>query len=72
MMHKSIALTCLSLFFVQLASAQETITYQELLNQSNKMIAVILVLLIILLGIAVFLFFMDKKIKNLEDQIKKS
>lgn len=44
--------------------------YQELLNQTNKMIAVILVLVIILLGIALFLLFLEKRIRKLEDKNK--
>ena len=68
---RNIFLTVLSLLFGQLLWAQEEPVYQELLNQSNKMIAVIIVLLIILLGITAFLFFMDRKISNLEDQMNK-
>jgi ABC-type nitrate/sulfonate/bicarbonate transport system permease component len=44
--------------------------YQELLNQTDKMIAVILVLVIILLGIALFLLFLEKRIRKLEDKNK--
>lgn len=42
---------------------------QELVN-TNKMIAVIFVLSIILIGIAVFLFYLERRIKNLENEIK--
>ena len=44
--------------------------YDKILQQSNKMIAVILVLVIILLGIAAFLVFLERRIKKMEDQIK--
>ncbi|MFT4968365.1 MAG: CcmD family protein [Chitinophagales bacterium] len=71
MMNKTVSLTILSVFFSQLVWAQEELSYQALLNQSNKMIAVILVLVIILLGIGLFLFFMDKKISKLEKKINK-
>lgn len=50
--------------------AQTMDNYQELLNQTDKMIAVILVLVIILLGIALFLLFLEKRIKKLEDKNK--
>ncbi len=52
------------------SQAQESaVDYDGLMQQSNKMIAVILVLLIILIGIATFLFFLDKKVSKLEKQI---
>lgn len=50
--------------------AQTMDNYQELLNQTDKMIAVILVLVIILLGIALFLLFLEKRIRKLEDKNK--
>jgi len=50
--------------------AQNLEGYDQLLQASNKMIAVILVLTVILLGIAGFLFFLDKRIKKIEEQIK--
>lgn len=49
--------------------AQETNTYENMLVKSNKMIAVIGVLLIILIGIALYLFSLDRKLKKLEDRI---
>ena len=68
---RSVFLTVLSLIFGQLLWAQEESVYVELLNQSNKMIAVIAVLLIILLGITAFLIFMERKIRRLEDKMNK-
>ncbi len=50
--------------------AQTMDNYHELLNQTDKMIAVILVLVIILLGIALFLLFLEKRIRKLEDKNK--
>lgn len=50
--------------------AQTMDNYRELLNQTDKMIAVILVLVIILLGIALFLLFLEKRIRKLEDKNK--
>lgn len=38
----------------------------DALMSSNKLVSVIVVLLVILIGIAVFLFFMDRRIKRLE------
>ena len=68
---RNIFFTVLSLIFGQLLWAQEEIVTAELLNQSNKMIAVIAVLLIILLGITAFLIFMEVKISRLEDKMNK-
>ncbi len=68
---RNVFLTVLSLIFGQLLWAQEESVYVELLNQSNKMIAVIAVLLIILLGITAFLIFMERKIRRLEDKMNK-
>ena len=50
--------------------AQNVQGYDKLLQESNKMIAVIIVLVIILLGIAGFLVYLDKRLKKLEEQIK--
>ncbi|MEZ4978456.1 MAG: CcmD family protein [Chitinophagales bacterium] len=49
--------------------AQESGAYESMLVKSNKMIAVVGVLAIILLGIAVYLFSLDKKLKKLEEKI---
>jgi|TARA_B110000483_G_scaffold95706_3_gene117620 hypothetical protein len=68
---RNVLLTVLSLIFGQLLWAQEEPVYLELLNQSNKMIAVIVVLLIILLGITAFLILMERKISRLEDKMNK-
>jgi heme/copper-type cytochrome/quinol oxidase subunit 2 len=68
---RNIFFTVLSLIFGQLLWAQEELVTAELLNQSNKMIAVIAVLLIILLGITAFLIFMEVKISRLEDKMNK-
>ena len=71
MKNRNIFLTVLSLIFGQLLWAQEESVTVELLNQSNKMIAVIVVLLIILLGITAFLILMERKISRLEDKMNK-
>lgn len=68
---RNVLLIVLSLIFGQLLWAQEEPVYLELLNQSNKMIAVIVVLLIILLGITAFLILMERKISRLEDKMNK-
>ncbi|MCD8528793.1 MAG: CcmD family protein [Chitinophagales bacterium] len=44
--------------------AQNNSAFENALNQSNKMIAVIIVLLVILLGIALFLFYLERRIKK--------
>jgi CcmD family protein len=70
---KKFSITILvSLFLGVTLHAENTGGYDQMLQQSNKMIAVILVLVIILLGIAGFLFFLDKRIKKIEEQIKQN
>ena len=59
-----------SLLSFTLYAQDNTSSFDTLMQQSNKMIAVIIVLVIILLGIAGFLFYLDKKISKLENQIK--
>ena len=70
MKHKLLTVLLIMFSSMGISSAQSANNYQELLNQTDKMIAVILVLVIILLGIAVFLLFMEKRIKKLENKNK--
>lgn len=58
-----------SLLSFTLQAQTSSNTYDQMMQQSNKMIAVILVLVIILLGVAAFLLYLDRKIKKLEDQL---
>lgn len=70
MKYRLLAILLSMLSVINLTFAQSTGNYQELLNQTDKMIAVIIVLVIILLGIAVFLLFMEKRIRKLESKNK--
>ena len=45
--------------------AQNKTNFEQALVGTNKMIAVIAVLALILLGIAVFLFYLERKIKKI-------
>lgn len=59
-----------SFIFSSLSSfAQEPSAYEISLIKSNKMIAVIGVLVIILIGIALYLFSLERKLKKLEERI---
>lgn len=58
-----------SLLSFTLQAQTSTNTYNQMMQQSNKMIAVILVLVIILLGVAAFLFYLDRKISKLEKNL---
>lgn len=49
-------------------TAQENNVTETLMNE-NKLTSVNVVLMLILVGILVYLFFQDKKIKKLEDRI---
>lgn len=70
MRFKLLAILAIMFSVFSTSYAQTMDNYQELLNQTDKMIAVILVLVIILLGIAVFLLFLEKRIRKLEDKNK--
>jgi membrane protein DedA with SNARE-associated domain len=70
MRFKLLAILTIMFSVFSTSYAQTMDNYQELLNQTDKMIAVILVLVIILLGIAVFLLFLEKRIRKLEDKNK--
>ncbi len=47
----------------------QPVTVADKLMESNKLYAVIAVLGIILLGIFLFLFYLERKIKRLEDEV---
>lgn len=69
-MNKYSLSTLIALIFTLSLSAQNDTNFEQALVGSNKMIAVIIVLVVILLGIAFFLFYLERKIKKLEDNIK--
>jgi CcmD family protein len=54
----------------KMLSAQ-TISVADTLSQSNKLYAVITVLSVILIGIFIYLFTLERKIKKLEEELKK-
>ena len=48
----------------------QTISIADKLMESSKLYAVIAVLSIILTGIFIFLFYLERKIKKLEEEVK--
>lgn len=69
-MNKYNLSTLFTLMFTTALQAQNKTEFEQALVGSNKMIAVIIVLIIILLGVAFFLFYLERKIKKLEDNFK--
>lgn len=69
-MNKYSLSALIALIFNLSLQAQNETNFEQALVGSNKMTAVIVVLLVILLGIAFYLFYLERKIKKLEDQIK--
>lgn len=53
------------------AVAQELTTLEEYMYSSGKMNVVILVVFIILAGLYIYLFRIDRKLKQLEEELKK-
>lgn len=53
------------------AVAQELTTLEEYMYSSGKMNVVIMVVFIILVGLYIYLFRMDRKLKQLEEEVKK-
>ncbi|MFN8283897.1 MAG: CcmD family protein [Chitinophagales bacterium] len=49
----------------------QAISAVDTLSKSNKLYAVIAVLAVILMGIFIYLFTLERKIKRLEDELKK-
>lgn len=62
--------TILFLIISVVSFAQNQSGFEQSLVGTNKMIAVIVVLAVILIGIAIFLFYLERKIKNIENEIK--
>ncbi|MCB0541137.1 MAG: hypothetical protein KDE33_26760 [Bacteroidetes bacterium] len=62
--------TILFLIISIVSFAQNQSGFEQSLVGTNKMIAVIVVLAVILIGIAIFLFYLERKIKNIENEIK--
>lgn len=69
MSKKSAILTLLFTMFSAMLQAQPA-TVADQLMQSGKLYAVIAVFSVILLGIFVFLFFLERKISRLEEEVK--
>ena len=69
MSKKSAILILLFACVSKMLSAQ-TINVADKLLENSKLNAVILVASIILLGIFIFLFYLDRKIKKLEQEVK--
>jgi uncharacterized membrane protein YdcZ (DUF606 family) len=69
MYKKSAILTLLFTMFSGMLQAQTTPVADQLM-QSGKLYTVIAVLSVILLGIFIFLFYLERKISKLEDEVK--
>lgn len=69
MSKKSAILILLFASVSKMLSAQ-TINIADKLLENSKLNAVIVVASVILLGIFVFLFYLDRKIKKLEQEVK--
>lgn len=69
-MNKYSLTTIIALIINLSLQAQDKTNFEQALVDSNKMIAVITVLVVILLGIAFFLFYLERKIKKLENNTK--
>lgn len=68
-MIRIILLSCAFMLSIVPAMANDNQVVNLLLS-NNKLIAVNAILLIILVGVFVFLFSQDKRIKKLEDKVK--
>lgn len=68
MSKKSAFLILLFTCLHNMLNAQTAIA--DKLMEQNKLYAVIAVLAVIMLGIFIFLFYLERKIKKLEDEVK--
>ncbi|MDB5227304.1 MAG: hypothetical protein JWN78_1497 [Bacteroidota bacterium] len=69
MSKKSAFLILLFACFYKMLDAKTTTVADKLMEQ-NKLYAVIAVLAVIMLGIFIFLFYLERKIKKLEEEVK--
>lgn len=68
---KALILNVVFACFVFSAQAQESATAGDVLQQGGKMYAVIAIALVILTGLFIFLFRIEKQVQKLEDELKK-
>ncbi len=70
-MYKKSAILILLFGTVSKMLNAQTISVADNLAKSNKLYAVIVVLSVILIGIFIYLFTLERKIKKLEEELKK-
>ena len=68
---KKILTTCLSFLVTEICFSQDQIEMADELRSSGKIYIVVGCLVTILLGVLLFLIFIDKKVGNLEKKINK-
>lgn len=51
------------------ASAQETVEMADAMRANGKIYVVVGIILIVLTGLILYLFLLDRKVKNLEDRL---
>ncbi|MCS6974588.1 MAG: CcmD family protein [Cyclobacteriaceae bacterium] len=68
---KKLRLTFLFIFLTVLAAfAQTDVEMADRLRADGKIYVIVLIILIVLAGLFIYLFLMDRKIKKLEDRLK--
>lgn len=67
-MMKKFTLTLLSIFTFLISNAQESIEMADQLRSEGKIYVVVAVLVVILIGLFIYLFTIDKKVRQLEKE----
>ncbi|NBG66285.1 CcmD family protein [Acidiluteibacter ferrifornacis] len=65
---KKFTLTLLSIFTFLISNAQESIEMADQLRSEGKIYVVVAVLVVILIGLFIYLFTIDKKVRQLEKE----
>ena len=65
-MMKKFTLTLLSIFTFLISNAQESIEMADQMRSEGKIYVVVAVLVVILIGLFIYLFTIDKKVSQLE------
>jgi len=67
-MMKKFTLTLLSIFTFLISNAQESIEMADQMRSEGKIYVVVAVLVVILIGLFIYLFTIDKKVRQLEKE----
>lgn len=65
---KKFTLTLLSIFTFLISNAQESIEMADQMRSEGKIYVVVAVLVVILIGLFIYLFTIDKKVRQLEKE----